>query len=116
MSDLVLPPQNPITISDKHCRRARLKRSPVLISVAEIAVRLGVSKARIYRLLSAGIIPAIQERQGGHWIIRRAAFEAWLGEGDSLCDFCGQPGARLPNGGVICSACRMAFEIANSAN
>jgi len=116
MSDLVVPPQETKTIADKQRRRSRLKRSPVLISVAEIAVRLGMSKARIYRLLSAGIIPAIQERQGGHWIIRRAAFEAWLGERDSLCDFCGQPGARLPNAGVICSACRMAFKIANSAS
>lgn len=55
-----------------------MSRSDALISATEIAVRLRMSKVRVWRLLRLGVIPAWRERPGGRWVIRRAEFEAWL--------------------------------------
>ena len=49
-----------------------------LISVSEIAVRLGMSKARVWAMLRCGVIPAWRPRPGAHWVIKRAEFQAWL--------------------------------------
>ena len=55
-----------------------MSRSDALISVVEIALRLRMSKARVWKLLRVGVIPAWRERPGGRWIIRRAEFESWV--------------------------------------
>lgn len=48
----------------------------VVYTPEQVAGMLGLARARIYKLLAAGQIPA--KRLGRRWIIPRAAFDAWL--------------------------------------
>lgn len=54
-----------------HTRRATY-------TVAEVADLLGMSRATVYVLLSAGQIPA--RRIGSRWIIARHRFDTWLND------------------------------------
>jgi excisionase family DNA binding protein len=47
-----------------------------LLSIAEVAGRLGLSSSAVYRLVYAGKIPA--HRIGGRLRFREAEIEAWL--------------------------------------
>lgn len=45
------------------------------ITVKEIAADLAVSEIFVYRLLSAGEIPAVRLHK--HWLVTRHAYEGW---------------------------------------
>jgi excisionase family DNA binding protein len=49
-----------------------------LLRPADLASKLGVSRARIYQLISAGVLPAV--RCGGAIRIPIAAWERWLAD------------------------------------
>jgi excisionase family DNA binding protein len=55
-------------------------QTPRLLSVAEAAERLGVSKRTIYRLIYAEILPAFQTRRNGAIRIDERELEEWLRE------------------------------------
>jgi excisionase family DNA binding protein len=48
----------------------------VFLTVAEVAARLGVSPARVYQLIAAGVVPAVR-LSPRRVRIPRAAFAAW---------------------------------------
>jgi excisionase family DNA binding protein len=45
------------------------------ISILQIAARLSIGRAAVYKLLQLGVIPGI--RLGRQWIVTRAAFDEW---------------------------------------
>lgn len=47
------------------------------ISIPEIASRLHICRAVVYRLLERKEIPAIRLGEKGRWIISRRAYEQW---------------------------------------
>jgi excisionase family DNA binding protein len=56
----------------------RLRGTPkpkVKMPITEIMARLGIGRMAVYKLLEAGIIPAI--RLGRQWIVTRPAFDQW---------------------------------------
>lgn len=55
---------------------AHLPRGSEVISVREIAARLGLDRKTVYAAAERGELPA--RRLGRKWIIARVAFEAWL--------------------------------------
>ena len=50
-----------------------------MLTPAEVAVRLSVSRPTVYRLLEAGQIPGV--RVGGQYRTDQNALEAWIAEG-----------------------------------
>jgi excisionase family DNA binding protein len=50
-----------------------------MLTPAEVAVRLSVSRPTVYRLLEAGEIPGV--RVGGQYRTDQDALEAWIAEG-----------------------------------
>jgi excisionase family DNA binding protein len=45
------------------------------ISVAEIAARLSIGRAAVYKILEEHVVPGI--RLGKRWLVTRNAYEAW---------------------------------------
>jgi excisionase family DNA binding protein len=53
-----------------------MKTIKALLSPADLAPLLGVSRSRVYQLIAAGVIPAT--RMGNRIRIPRGAWERWL--------------------------------------
>lgn len=50
-----------------------------MVSVAEVARDLDVSRATVYQLIETGRLPAVQMAgPGSRWLIPRAPYERWL--------------------------------------
>jgi excisionase family DNA binding protein len=65
-------------------------RTPGLMTVDELAQRLGLSSATIYRFVRRGVLPAV--RLGAQIRFVPSAIDLWLGRG----------GTRPPGSGVQC--------------
>jgi excisionase family DNA binding protein len=59
------------------------------ISVAEIAERLAIGRAAVYKLLEHRVIPAI--RLGRRWLVTRHSYEQW----EQRCGSLGQMGGAV---------------------
>jgi excisionase family DNA binding protein len=55
-----------------------IRRKAALLRVRDVAMELGISRSRVYRLITAGAIPAT--RVGGSIRIPREAWNEWLSE------------------------------------
>jgi excisionase family DNA binding protein len=49
-----------------------------LLSTAEAAAELGISAARVRKLIEGGQLPA--ERIGGRWVVKESDVKAWAAE------------------------------------
>jgi len=51
---------------------------PELLSIEQVAQRLGLSRSKTYELAASGDLPTV--RVGGVLRVRRATLEAWVGD------------------------------------
>jgi excisionase family DNA binding protein len=71
--------RNPDGTVDSLCDNARMRNdATVLLSVGEVAERLGLHKATIYRYVHEGSLPALRLGETGPWRIRSDRLEEWL--------------------------------------
>jgi excisionase family DNA binding protein len=61
---------------DRRKRIATKRAAAVVISLEEVAARLGIGRNQAYEAVQAGKIPAL--RFGRRWLIPRAAFDRML--------------------------------------
>ncbi len=51
------------------------------LTLATVALQVGVSELEIYRLVQAGSLPAVNIPSRGHWLIHADALKEWLDAG-----------------------------------